>query len=144
MYDYTNGVLIEFGPDINWEPKLTYLAINPMLKAKYKNFYFTTGPSIGFVVDKIAHFKAGYEMYDATTGYFYGAGTIEREEKIENVKTRFSLPIGAGYDLRLSNFKIFIEARYDIGLTKVVKGEDWKVSSFQILLGLRYGLNLGI
>ncbi|CUS76972.1 Outer membrane protein beta-barrel domain-containing protein [Candidatus Kryptonium thompsonii] len=141
---YEGTIVTEFGPDIGWEAKLTYLTINPMLKAKYKGFYFIAGPSIGFALDKKAHFKAGYVVYDATTGYTYEAGTIEQEEKIENVKTRFSLPIGAGYDLRLSDFKLFIEARYDIGLTKVVKGGDWKVSSFQILLGLRYGLNLGI
>jgi hypothetical protein len=67
------------------------------------------------------------------------AGSIEQTEKIEDTKTRFSLPIALGYEMRFSDFKFFVEGRYDLGLTKVAKDTDWKVSSFQILLGLRYG-----
>ncbi|CUU00972.1 hypothetical protein JGI1_00133, partial [Candidatus Thermokryptus mobilis] len=59
--------------------------------------------------------------------------------KIEDAKNRFSLPIGLGYEIKFSNFKFFVGGRYDIGLSKVAEDIDWKVSSFQLLLGLRYG-----
>ncbi|CUS85635.1 Outer membrane protein beta-barrel domain-containing protein [Candidatus Kryptobacter tengchongensis] len=134
----SDNFIIEFGPDVNMDAKLSYLTLNPMMKAKSGGFYFGAGLALGFVLDKKIKFTSGYIVRDIN-GNFIEGGTIEEENKIEDTKTRFALPIGAGYDFKLGGFKIFIEARYDLGLTKVAKDSEWKVSSLQFLIGARYG-----
>jgi len=134
----SDNFIIKFGPDVNMDAKLSYLTLNPMMKAKSGGFYFGAGLALGFVLDKKIKFTSGYIVRDIY-GNFIEGGTIEEEDKIEDTKTRFALPIGAGYDFKLGGFKIFIEARYDLGLTKVAKDSEWKVSSLQFLIGARYG-----
>jgi hypothetical protein len=131
-------VIIEFGPDINYDVKLSYLVLNPFVKYRFGGLYASSGLSIGFVQNKEWTLKSGYTIRDLN-GEFISSGPIDQTGKIEDTKTRFSLPIALGYEMRFSDFKFFVEGRYDLGLTKIAKDTDWKVSSFQILLGLRYG-----
>jgi hypothetical protein len=132
---YEGGYIIEY--DIDLDVKLSYLVLNPFVKYRFGGLYASSGLSIGFVQDKKATFRSGYIIRE--NGIPIIGGIIEQTEKIEDTKTRFSLPIALGYEMRFSDFKFFVEGRYDLGLTKVAKDTDWKVSSFQILLGLRYG-----
>lgn len=139
VYDSDREVWIEFGPDVNRDVKLSYFVVNPMLKLYSKNFYFEIGSAVGFLSDRVYKQKAGYRVLDESFNFLYG-GTVESSDKIENTRSiRFSLPIGIGYDLRLGRFAIFVEGKYDIGLTNVTKDDDWKISSFQLSLGARLG-----
>jgi len=135
---YEGGYIIEYGPDIDLDVKLSYLVLNPFVKYRFGGLYASSGLSIGFVQNKEWTLKSGYTIRDLN-GNFITSGPIEQTEKIEDTKTRFSFPIALGYEMRFSDFKFFVEGKYDLGLTKVAKDTDWKVSSFQILLGLRYG-----
>jgi hypothetical protein len=140
---------VEFGPDISYNVKLSYLVLNPFVKYRFGGLYVNSGLSIGFAQNRETTFKAGvehfeFDLYTNIGGlpagrYQVTTSSIESMDKIENTKTRFSLPIALGYEMRFSDFKFFVEGRGDLGLTKVAKDTDWKVSSFQFLLGLRYG-----
>jgi hypothetical protein len=131
---------VDFGPDINYDPKIAYFVVNPMFNYYFGKFYLTAGVSIGFVSESKYNFKAGYRAYDGY-GNFIGAGTYEESDEIKDTQFRLGLPVGVGFDfLKFSNFKLFAEAKYDLGITQVTKNDDWKVSSFQLMLGLRMGL----
>ncbi len=138
VYVPDDEVWIEFGPDINMGIKLVYFVVNPMLRLYLREFYFEAGPAIGFLSREDYMLKAGYRVVDVNFNFIEG-GTIEDSGKINARSARFSLPVGVGYDFSLWKFRVFIEARYDIGLSNISKEDDWKVSSAQLLLGLRYG-----
>ncbi len=137
--DFEGDYIIEYGPDISLDVNLSYFVLNPFVKYHFAGLYLEVGPSLGIVQNKDTKLLSGYTVR-TITGEFVTSGAVETEEKIENTKTRFSLPIGLGYEIKFSSFKFFLEGRYDIGLTKVAKDTDWKVSSFQLFLGLRYGI----
>jgi len=135
---YEEGYIFEYGPDITLDVKLTYFVLNPFVKYHFGGLYLEAGPSFGIVQSREAKTMMGYTVR-TITGEFISGGSIEGSGKIEDAKNRFSLPIGLGYEIKFSNFKFFVGGRYDIGLSKVAEDSDWKVSSFQLLLGLRYG-----
>ena len=70
---------------------------------------------------------------------------IDEIQKVENndlggvgkVKTfDFSIPVGASYEYQ--NF--VLDARYNIGVTKVIDGLDCRNSVFQLTLGYKFKL----
>jgi hypothetical protein len=50
-------VIVESGPDINSDFKLSYLVLNPFVKYRFGGLYASSGLSIGFAQDKEATFR---------------------------------------------------------------------------------------
>ncbi len=131
-------VRYEYGPNVDMDIKLIYFVVNPALRLYLGKFYFETGPCIGFLSEDEYILKTSYVGIDDNSNVV-SEGIIEFSNKIEAQATRFGLPIGIGYELNLWRFRVFAGGRYDIGLSYVKNGVNWKVSSVQIFLGLRFG-----
>lgn len=65
---------------------------------------------------------------------FFGSGSVSRDIKAQSVD--FSIPVGISYEY--SNFQL--DARYNLGLTKVFENGKDKNSVFQITLGYKFDL----
>ncbi len=133
-----DGIQYEYGPNVDMDIKLIYFVVNPAFRLYLGKFYFETGPSIGFLSEDEYILKTSYTGIDDNSNVV-SDGVIEFRNKIEAQATRFGLPIGIGYELSLWRFRVLASGRYDIGLSYVKRRVNWKVSSVQILLGLRFG-----
>lgn len=65
---------------------------------------------------------------------YFGSGSVSSDIKAQSVD--FSIPVGVSYEY--SNFQL--DARYNLGLTKVFENGKDKNSVFQITLGYKFDL----
>jgi opacity protein-like surface antigen len=112
--------------DNKW--KLNYLNIPLLLRAKMfgtDNFNLMAGPQIGFLV------KSEIDNGDIS---------VDADDLLKS--TNFSLAFGLAYDI---NDKFSVDARYNLGLTKIMKDSDTfgdlsdaKINTSTFQLGLSY------
>lgn len=96
------------------------------------NIYMLQGLALKFGVQPAVNVKAGYS---ATTAFGEQDGNLSYYGI--NVRTfDFAIPVGLSYE-----YKAFvIDARYNIGVTKVAYGDDSRNRVFQITLGFKTAL----
>lgn len=103
--------------------KLDYINI-PILA----NVYVTKGLAIKLGVQPA--FKVNSSENVSLKGESF-SGDVSKEKSFD-----FSIPVGLSYDYK----NAVLDARYNIGCTKIVDYSDSKHSVFQITLGYRFGL----
>lgn len=123
---------------------LAYFAVEPILMVRTsKIFYFLAGLSYGYTVQK---------TYKVTTNeslpaYYNGPGTnLPRPQytvkgTYNNIKNRYAMKLGFGFDIPGSIFEISPQLYFDYGFTKVTSDIQWKVLSFQTLVTFKFKLN---
>ncbi|MEN3039467.1 MAG: hypothetical protein ABDI07_10035, partial [Candidatus Kryptonium sp.] len=126
FYDQKHGNFKIRGGNIWNEVRLSYAVTNLVIKLSSYNFYSFFGLNLGISTEIKQRIKSG--------------GVVLREFKTETPELRLSVPFGIGYDLKIGDFKVFAEIGYDYGLTNVAENVKWRVSSMQVMLGLRSGL----
>lgn len=96
----------------------------------FRGFAVKTGAQFGFLTN------ASYKLTKKT-----GSTTVETDEDMKDQfeKFDFSIPVGVSYQFKVP---IVIDARYNIGLTNVVKHSDesYKNQVFQITVGYKFKL----
>ena len=93
------------------------------------NFYVTKGLALKFGVQPA--FKVRAKVSGSVK---YNGQTAKDSESLEGVKGfDFSIPLGLSYEF--SDF--ILDARYNLGLTKITDGLDCKNSVFMLTLGYR-------
>ena len=129
MFSLAGGILYSMqgatdelgGADITW--KYDYLNL-PMVANVYvaKNLALKTGVQFGF--------NMSHKQKSETSA---GSGELD----VPNFKSfDFSIPLGISYEYE----NVVLDARYNLGLTKVADHSDSKNSVFQITLGYRFDL----
>lgn len=91
------------------------------------NFYIAKGLAVKFGI------QPGFNMLAKTTNK---TDILGLNYKIEAESFDFSIPLGMSYEF--NNF--CIDARYNLGATKVFDGNDWKNGVFQLTLGYKIDL----
>jgi hypothetical protein len=119
---------------------LTYLQIEPLLKVNFpSNFYLLFGPTLGFNLSA----ESENEITIETPGFTFEDGSTKSESKgtIRNTSTRFELKAGAGVEIPLSyNLSLTPQVTFAYGLTNVVEIVEWKIMSFQALVGVKFAI----
>jgi Outer membrane protein beta-barrel domain len=117
--------------DLETALDLAYIEIPILVKYYITNDvarpYIVAGPSVGFL--------SGAEL----------VAKLDSEEQVEDVKDDFesidvSILFGAGVDVPFNLATFFLDGRYAIGLSNIVKeeGQSLKTKGFQIALGARF------
>ena len=109
----------------------------------FKGFAVKTGVQFGFMVSSkfFAHGEADYDLFgDGVKRAVDLYGTVDMKDQYK--KFDFSIPVGVSYQFKVP---IVIDARYQIGLTKLNKYsydgiKDSKNSVFTLTVGYKFGL----
>ena len=109
----------------------------------FKGFAVKAGVQFGFMVSSkfFAHGEADYDLFgDGVKRAVDLYGTVDMKDQYK--KFDFSIPVGVSYQFKVP---IVIDARYQIGLTKLNKYsydgiKDSKNSVFTLTVGYKFGL----
>ena len=109
----------------------------------FKGFAVKAGVQFGFMVSSkfFAHGEADYDLFgDGVKRAVDLYGTVDMKDQYK--KFDFSIPVGVSYQFKTP---IVIDARYQIGLTKLNKYsydgiKDSKNSVFTLTVGYKFGL----
>ena len=96
------------------------------------NLYIVKGLAVKLGIQPGLNLKADYEFKSggvSASGSFSDLG-------IDIESFDFSVPVGLSYEYK----KFVLDARYNIGLTKIVDGDSSKNSVFQFTLGYKFNL----
>ena len=96
------------------------------------NLYIVKGLAVKLGIQPGLNLKADYEFKSggvSVSGSFSDLG-------IDIESFDFSVPVGLSYEYK----KFVLDARYNIGLTKIVDGDSSKNSVFQFTLGYKFNL----
>jgi hypothetical protein len=96
------------------------------------NLYIVKGLAVKLGIQPGLNLKADYEFKSggvSVSGSFSDLG-------IDIESFDFSVPVGLSYEYK----KFVLDARYNIGLTKLVDGDSSKNSVFQFTLGYKFNL----
>ncbi len=117
---------------------ISYFQLESLFKYKLpSNFYFVFGPELGFSLSA----EAESETKITTPGYTFQDGSTTRKTKatIKNTQTRFELKMGAGYEIPIAdNIHLVPQLTFGYGLTNVVEDVEWKILTFQALVGVKF------
>lgn len=96
------------------------------------NIYLVKGLALKFGVQPAVNVRAGYSFSSV-----YGDGEGSLSNYGIHIKTfDFAVPVGLSYE-----YKGFVlDARYNIGVTKLAEGDDSRNRVFQITIGFKSGL----
>ncbi|EHQ44036.1 porin family protein [Myroides odoratus] len=122
-----NDLLIEGVRVTNMQVNMNY--INVPVMAKYyvaEGFSIQAGPQLGFLVkaESTADLRLGNEKTSITNNI-----------KSMTNKVDFGLNFGVAYDL---SFGLFFDARYNLGLTDILKDADGQHRVFQLGVGYKF------
>ncbi len=117
------------GSDLEFGMKFSYLEIAPLLKLKLptENIkpYFLAGPSLGFLL-------SAKEIDEGDED--------DVKDQFKNID--FSLNVGAGVNIPVSDNTIFIEFRYSFGLNNIIDDpeddEEAKTRGIQFMAGIKF------
>ena len=109
----------------------------------FKGFAVKAGVQFGFMVSSkfFAHGEADYDLFgDGVKRAVDLYGTVDMKDQYK--KFDFSIPVGVSYQFKVP---IVIDARYQIGLTKLNKYsydgiKDSKNSVFTLTVGYKFGM----
>jgi hypothetical protein len=113
--------------------KLAYLEIPVLLGVDFSSgptssVRIFAGPAVGFKVSCSAELTSG----GITLSGSCASGTVK--------STDYGVTGGAGFTMHLSRFNLNVDARYTLGLAKIVSGADVKNQGFSIGAGLSFPL----
>lgn len=101
----------------------------------FKGFAIKTGVQFGFLLSAKQKFDQQIKMGSETTTVKY-----DKDIKDDCKKVDISIPIGVSY--QVPTIPIYIDGRYNLGLTKIVKDIDESVKNqvFQLTVGYKFAL----
>ena len=97
----------------------------------FKGFALKAGIQLGFVADA----KMKYTTYGNIPDTDFD-GETEHEQDIKDTKMDISIPIGLSYEY--DNF--VFDARYNLGISKVADGVDYKNRVLQLTVGYKFDM----
>ena len=101
----------------------------------FKGFAVKTGVQLGFLLSA----KRKYDMTGSIGG---SSATVKYDEDVKDQcnKLDVSIPIGVSY--QVPTVPVYIDARYNLGLTKIFKDTDESVKNqvFQLTVGYKFAL----
>lgn len=119
------------------DPKLELTYLNVPIVANvylFKGFAIKAGVQVGFLTSA----KMKYELKGDKTNVKFDSSVKDDCKKVD-----FSIPMGVSY--QVPTIPIYIDARYNLGLTKVFKedgldGKNSKNQVFQLTVGYKFAL----
>lgn len=117
---------------------LHYLQVPLLLNAYVlQGLALKAGVQVGFLLDARMKTDVTPVTIDAETGAKTYGETMDSNAKWEDMKTiDLSIPVGLSYEFE----QVVLDARYNLGLTKVCEGFDWRNSYFTFTVGYRFEL----
>ena len=109
----------------------------PLMASAYvaNNLALKVGLQVGFNVDgKMEYTEASFVRDQAGVGSTESVKKIKGDVKLKKVD--FSIPVGISYEY----MNVILDARYNIGLTKVYDNMEGKNSVFTFSAGYRFSL----
>ncbi len=128
----TLGFIADIQGDIEGTVKLTYISFPVLAKIAFGEGnalrpYLVVGPELGFLSSAKVALEMDAKIEIEAIGYS-GTESFDEDEDIKDQleSTEFALNIGGGVEFPLGSAKGFLDARYDLGLTKINKatGEE--------------------
>jgi hypothetical protein len=115
---------------------LAYFQIEPLFKYTMPTgLYFVGGPNIGF------NLKGDAEATLTTPGATFSNGQTTQSAPLNNLNARFEIKFGAGYEYPMNNGMVLAPMlTFGFGITDVQSNVAWKVSTFQLLVPLKFSL----
>ena len=116
------------------KPKIEMTYLNVPLVANvylFKGFAIKAGVQVGFLLS--ANYKFELKEGDATA-------KIDKKIKDDCKTVDFSIPMGISY--QVPTIPIYIDARYNLGLTNISKDSDYTTKNrvFQLTVGYKFAL----
>ena len=127
------------GESLKWKDnkiQLNYLNL-PVVANVYlfKGFAIKTGVQLGFLLSA----KRKYDMTGSIGG---SSATVKYDEDVKDQCKKFDVSIPIGVSYQVPTVPVYIDARYNLGLTKIVKDIDESVKNqvFQLTVGYKFAL----
>ena len=120
----------------DWKQHHDYVNV-PLIASAYvaDNLALKVGVQVGFNVDgKMEYTEASFVRDQAGVGSTESVKKIKGDVKLKKVD--FAIPVGISYEY----MNVILDARYNIGLTKVYDNIDGKNSVFTFSAGYRFSL----
>lgn len=135
MIDYEDGTA-EGVSDLRMD--LHYLNVPVMLNAYVlPGLALKTGLQMGFLLDGRMKTESTPVTIDEDGAKTYGE-TEDEEAKWKDLKSfDISIPIGLSYEFE----NVILDARYNLGITKIHSDYDWRNSFFTFTVGYRFVVN---
>ena len=101
----------------------------------FKGFAVKTGVQLGFLLSA----KRKYDMKGSIGG---SSATVKYDEDVKDQCKKFDVSIPIGVSYQVPTVPVYIDARYNLGLTKIVKDIDESVKNqvFQLTVGYKFAL----
>lgn len=101
----------------------------------FKGFAVKTGVQLGFLLSA----KRKYDMTGSIGG---SSATVKYDEDVKDQCKKFDVSIPIGVSYQVPTVPVYIDARYNLGLTKIVKDIDESVKNqvFQLTVGYKFAL----
>lgn len=145
VLDPTTNMIIEQPVPLNENAtaKISYLTIVPMIRYNvYQGLFLAAGPSIGFAMSsdlsaQESFAQGGYTFKDGGTTRSIQSGPVPN---INSFNVAFDGEIG--YTFPLSETLFFVPSfSFDLPLTSVESGTDWKIMTYQITGAIEWSLH---
>jgi predicted porin len=127
------------GESLKWKDnkiQLNYLNL-PVVANVYlfKGFAIKTGVQLGFLLSA----KRKYDMTGSVSGT---NATVKYDEDVKDQCNKLDVAIPIGVSYQIPTVPVYIDARYNLGLTKIVKDIDESVKNqvFQLTVGYKFAL----
>lgn len=120
----------------DWKQHHDYINIPLMISAyAAKNLAFKAGVQVGFNTNaKMEYTEATFSRNDAGEASTENVEKIKSDVDVKNVD--ISIPVGLSYEY----MNVILDARYNIGLTKIYNKMDGRNSIFSFSAGYRFKL----
>lgn len=101
----------------------------------FKGFAIKTGVQLGFLL-------SAKQKYDMTGSIGGSSATVKYDEDVKDQCKKFDVSIPIGVSYQVPTVPVYIDARYNLGLTKIVKDIDESVKNqvFQLTVGYKFAL----
>ena len=101
----------------------------------FKGFAVKTGVQLGFLL-------SAKQKFDMTSSIGGSSATVKYDEDVKDQCKKFDVSIPIGVSYQVPTIPIYIDARYNLGLTKIVKDIDESVKNqvFQLTVGYKFAL----
>ena len=127
------------GESLKWKDnkiQLNYLNL-PVVANVYlfKGFAIKTGVQLGFLL-------SAKQKLDMTGSIGGSSATVKYDEDVKDQCKKFDVSIPIGVSYQVPTVPVYIDARYNLGLTKIVKDIDESVKNqvFQLTVGYKFAL----
>lgn len=101
----------------------------------FKGFAVKTGVQLGFLL-------SAKQKLDMTGSIGGSSATVKYDEDVKDQCKKFDVSIPIGVSYQVPTVPVYIDARYNLGLTKIVKDIDESVKNqvFQLTVGYKFAL----